>query len=131
MSGKQIVHVPGISEGLVAHKVPLSAAVRANGFVFVSGMPPMDLTTGKIVQGDIATQTRLSIEAVRHVLESAGSSLDKVVSVRLYCSNSGHFKTVNEVYASFFADGPPARTFVAVGSWPMEFDVEMECVALE
>ena len=128
---KQIIHVPGISEGLVKHKVPLSPAVRANGFIFVSGMPPMDVTNGKIIQGDIATQTRLSIEAVKHVLEAAGSSLAKVVNVRIYCSNAGHFKTVNDVYAQYFSEGPPARTFVAVGSWPMEFDIEMECIALE
>lgn len=131
MAQKEILHVPGISEGLLAHKVPLSAAVRAGGFIFVSGMPPMDPATGKIVGGDIATQTRASIETVRHILESAGSSLEKVVSVRLYCSNSGHFNAVNEIYRQYFAEGPPARTFVAVGSWPLSFDVEIECIALE
>lgn len=131
MSTKEILYVPGISDGLVAHKVPLSAAVRANGFIFVSGMPPMDPHTGRILGGDIAHQTRSSIEAVRHILESAGSSLDKVVSVRIYCSNSGHFNAVNEVYREYFSEGPPARTFVAVGSWPMSFDIEIECVALE
>ena len=131
MADKQVLAVPGITEGLIANNVPISAAVKANGFVFVSGMPPMDIATGKIVVGDIATQTRHAIEAVRHILESAGSSLAKVVSVRLYCTNSGHFKAVNDVYREYFPEGPPARTFVTVGSWPLGFDIEMECVALE
>jgi 2-iminobutanoate/2-iminopropanoate deaminase len=96
MQGKQAVHVPGISEGPIAKRVPISPAAKANGFVFVSGMPPMDLKTGEFVKGDIAKQTRYALEAVKHVLTRAGSSMDKVV-----------------------------------GSWPMEFDIEIECIALE
>ena len=130
MSKKEIVHVPGISDGLIAARVPISPAVKANGFVFVSGMPPMDVKTGRIVKGDIATQTKLALEAVKHVLASAGSSLDKVVSVRVYASNCAYFGTINEVYKRYFKRNPPARTFVTVGSWPMEFDIEVECIAL-
>ena len=127
---KEIVHVPGISEGLIAAKVPISPAVKANGFVYVSGMPPMDLKTGKIVGGDIVKQTKLSLKAVKYILQCAGSSLDRVVSVRIYCSNSAYFPQINEVYKTYFAKDPPSRTFVTVGSWPMPFDIEIECVAL-
>jgi len=127
---KEILHVPAISDGLKKANVPLSPVVRANGFLFVSGMPPMDIETGKIKGGDIVAQTRGSIEALRHVLESAGSSLDKVVKVTLYISNSAYFPTVNQIYREYFAHEPPARTFVTVGSWPLEFDVEIECIAL-
>ena len=130
MSKKEIVHVPGISDGLIAARVPISPAVKANGFVFVSGMPPMDVKTGRIVKGDIARQTKFALEAVKHVLASAGSSLDKVVSVRVYASNCAYFGTINEVYKRYFKRNPPARTFVTVGSWPMEFDIEVECIAL-
>ena len=130
MPKKVVVHVPGISDGLIAAKVPISPVVRANGFLFVSGMPPMDVKTGKIVKGDIVKQTKLSLAAVKHVLTAAGSSLDKVVSVRVYCSNSAYFGTINEVYKTYFKKDPPARTFVTVASWPMEFDIEVECVAL-
>jgi 2-iminobutanoate/2-iminopropanoate deaminase len=130
MSGKEIVFVPGVSEGLVRHKVPFSAAIRANGFVFVSGMPPMDPATGGFVQGDIATQTAASLETVRRCLEAAGSSLEKVVSTRVYCVNAAWFPAINEVYARYFPKDPPTRTFVTVGSWPMPFDVEVEVVAL-
>ena len=48
----------------------------------------------------------------------------------VYVSNAAHFAKVNRAYARYFPDKPPARTFVAVGSWPMEFDIEIECVAL-
>ncbi|MDJ0949273.1 MAG: Rid family detoxifying hydrolase [Alphaproteobacteria bacterium] len=127
---KEIVHVPGISDALAKVKVPLSPAVKANGFVFVSGMPPLDPETGEMVRGDIVEQTRMSLEAVRHVLEAAGSTLDKVVKVTLYIANAAYFPTVNDVYRDYFPKDPPARTFVAVGSWPLEFDIEVECVAL-
>ncbi|HVL55350.1 MAG TPA: RidA family protein [Burkholderiaceae bacterium] len=131
MTRKEIVFVPGISESLVRHKVPFSAAVRANGFVFVSGMPPMDPATGDLLQGDIRTQTAAALDAVRHCLEAAGSSLAKVVSTRIYCVNAAWFPAINEVYARYFPADPPTRTFVTVGSWPLPFDVEVEAVALE
>lgn len=53
------------------------------------------------------------------------------MSVRVYCTNAGHLKAVNDVYREFFGNALPARTFVTVGTWPMPFDIEIECVALE
>ena len=127
---KQIVEVPVLSEGVREIGVPLSMVTKANGFVFVSGTPPFDLETGKLVRGDIEVQTEASLKAVRHCLESAGSSLDQVVMVRIYASNAGFYSAINRVYARFFPENPPSRTFVPVASWPMEFDLEIECVAL-
>ena len=75
-------------------------------------------------------QTTATLEALKHALESAGSSLDKVVKTTVYISNAAYFPTVNRIYARYFPDQPPARTFVAVGSWPLEFDIEIECIAL-
>lgn len=127
---KEIVEVPVLSEGVRKVGVPLSLVTEANGFVFVSGTPPFDLETGKLVRGDIEVQTEASLKAVRHCLESAGSSLDRVVMVRVYASNAGFYSTINRIYARFFPENPPSRTFVPVASWPMEFDIEIECVAL-
>ena len=127
---KQIIHVSPISEALAKAKVPLSPAVKANGFVFVSGLPPFDRKTGAIVTGGIEAQTEASMENVKAALEAAGSSLDKVVKVTIYIANAAWFARVNEVYARYFPHDPPARTFVAVGSWPLEFDIEVECIAL-
>jgi len=127
---KQTIEVPVLSQGVRDVGVPLSLVTKANGFVFVSGTPPFDLETGKFVRGDIEVQTEASLKAVQHCLESAGTSLDKVVMVRVYASNAGFHQTINRIYARFFPKSPPSRTFVPVASWPMEFDIEIECVAM-
>jgi reactive intermediate/imine deaminase len=127
---RTVVEVPGISEGIRKAGVPLSAAIKADGFVFVSGMAPMDPATGGFVKGDIATQTKAALEAMKRALEAAGSSLEKVCKVTVYAVNAAHYRTINEAYARFFPKAPPARTFVTVGSWPMDFDIEIECIAL-
>jgi 2-iminobutanoate/2-iminopropanoate deaminase len=127
---KEIVHVPGISEVVAGAGVPLSAAVKGAGLVFVSGMPPIDAKNRRLVNGDVGKQTEICLDNVKAALEAAGSSLDKVLKVTVYAANSAYFGTINKVYARYFAEKPPARTFVTVGSWPLEFDVEIECVAL-
>jgi 2-iminobutanoate/2-iminopropanoate deaminase len=127
---KQCIAVPGIAEMLEKAKIPLSPAVKAGGFVFVSGMPPIDRDTGELIQGDFAAQTEQVLENVKACLEAAGSSLDKVVKCTVYAANSGYFAAINEVYARYFRHDPPARTFAAVGSWPLPFDIEIECVAI-
>jgi enamine deaminase RidA (YjgF/YER057c/UK114 family) len=127
---KESVEVPVLSEGVRRVGVPLSLVTKANGFVFVSGTPPFDLATGKLVRGDIEVQTDACLKALQHCLESAGSSLDKVVMVRVYASNSGFYGVINRVYARYFPENAPSRTFVPVASWPMEFDIEIECTAL-
>ncbi len=127
---KEIIEVPVLSEGVRNIGVPLSLVTKANGFVFVSGTPPFDLETGKLVRGDIEVQTEASLKAVRHCLESAGSSLDRAVMVRVYASNAGFYSVASHVYTRLFPENPPSRTFVPVASWLMEFDIEIECVAL-
>ena len=127
---KEVVRVPVMSEALEKAGIPLSAAIIAGGFVFVSGTPPIDPETGTLVPGDIATQTEACLQGLKATLDAAGSSLDKVVKVTVYASNSAYYGTINEVYARHFSKEPPARTFVAVASWPMEFDIEIECIAL-
>jgi 2-iminobutanoate/2-iminopropanoate deaminase len=128
---KAVVDVPVISGALEKAGIPLSAAIKAGGFVFVSGTPPIDLKTGALVAGDIVKQTEASLDALKATLEAAGSSIEKVVKITIYASNSAYYGTINKVYARYFPKQPPARTFIAVASWPMEFDIEIECTALE
>lgn len=128
---KETFRVGKISEALEKANVPLSPVVKGGGFVFVSGMPPLDVATGELIRGDIMKQTELSLECVKAALEAAGSSLEKVVKVTIYIANSAYFSTVNQIYARYFSHNPPARTFATVGSWPWEFDIEIECIALE
>ena len=127
---KEVVEIPVVSEAIRRLGVPLSPVVRANGFLFVSGLPGIDLATGKLVGGDIEAQTEASLATLKHALEAAGSSLAKVVKATVFISNAAYFHKVNRAYARYFLDAPPARTFVAVGSWPLEFDIEIECTAL-
>ncbi len=127
---KETIEVPVLSEAVRKIGVPLSLVTRANGFVFVSGTPPLDVATGQLVKGDIEAQTEASLRALRHCLESAGTSLENVVMVRIYAANAGFYGAINRVYARHFPEAPPSRTFVPVASWPMEFDIEIECVAV-
>jgi len=127
---KEIVEVPVLSAAVRALGLPLSLVTRGAGLVFVSGTPPLDLLTGKLVKGDIEVQTEASLRAMKHCLEAAGSSLDRVLMVRIYAANSGFYSAINRVYARHFPENPPSRTFVPVASWPMEFDIEIECVAV-
>ena len=128
---REIIRVPGVSDMLEAAGAPLSAATKGGGLVFVSGMPPIDAATRKLKPGTFAEQTAVCMDNLKAAFEAAGSSLDKVLKVTIYSTNVAYFGAINKVYASYFKDGKfPARTFVTVGSWPMEFDVEIEAVAL-
>ena len=127
---KEIIEVPVLSAAVRALGVPLSLVTKGAGLVFVSGTPPLDLSTGKLVKGDIEVQTDASLKALRHCLEAAGASMDDVLMVRIYAANAGFYTAINRLYARHFPDNPPSRTFVPVASWPMEFDIEIECVAV-
>ena len=127
---KEIIEVPVLSAAVRALGVPLSLVTKGAGLVFVSGMPPLDLATGRLVKGDIEVQTEASLKALKHCLEAAGTSLDNVVMVRIYAVNAGFYGAINRVYARYFPENAPSRTFVPVASWPMEFDIEIECVAV-
>jgi len=127
---KEIIDVPVLSAAVRAMGVPLSLVTRGGGLVFVSGTPPLDIATGKLVKGDIEVQTEASLIALKHCLQAAGAVPDDVLMVRIYAANAGFYGTINRVYARHFPENPPARTFVPVASWPLEFDIEIECVAL-
>lgn len=133
MTNKQVVKNTGIAEmndPAGNPLVPISHAVKGGGFVFVSGTTPQDPATGKMVRGDIDVQTRRVLENIKLILEAAESSLEKVVKTTVFCTNVAYFARINAIYREYFVKDFPARTFVTVGSWPFEFDVEIECIAL-
>lgn len=127
---KRIIQVPSLERAAAGRKPPLSWAVEAGGFVYVSGIPPIDPDRGGFLKGTIEEQTERVLENVKLVLGAAGTTLDKVVKVTIYAVNAANFGRINTVYERYFRDEPPARTFVTVASWPLEFDVEIECVAI-
>ena len=109
---------------------PYSQAIKAGGFVFVSGQIPIDPQTGQFVPGGIAEQTRQVLKNLAAVLEAAGSSLDRVVKTMVFLADMKEFSGMNEVYATFFSSPPPARATVAAAGLPRDARVEIEVVAL-
>jgi 2-iminobutanoate/2-iminopropanoate deaminase len=109
---------------------PYSQAVRANGFLFVSGQIPIQPESGFVVQGDISAQTRQVLRNLAAILEAAGSSLQKVVKTTIYLTNLDDFSRLNQVYAEYLGEVKPARATVQVARLPREVLVEIEAVAV-
>lgn len=108
-------------------KGPYSPAVRAGGFVYVSGQTPRDVATGELVGSDIATQTRQTLSNVQRILAEGGASLEDVVSVTIYLADVDDWAAMNAVYKEFFASPFPSRT--AVGCGLRDILVEISVIA--
>jgi len=109
---------------------PYSQAVKANGFIFISGQVALDPATGQLVEGDIARQTERVMENLRGIVEAAGSSLHKAVKTTVFLKDMNDFAAMNEVYARYFPSAPPARATVEVARLPKDVRVEIELIAL-
>jgi 2-iminobutanoate/2-iminopropanoate deaminase len=109
---------------------PYSQAVKANGFLFVSGQIALDPATQQIVEGDIARQTERVMENLKGIVEAAGSSLGGVVKTTVFLADMNDFAAMNDVYGRYFATAPPARATVQVSRLPKDVRVEIEVVAL-
>lgn len=109
---------------------PYEQAIRIDGFVFTAGQIPIDPTSGNLVAGGIAEQTRQVLENLKAVLEAAGSSIDRVVKATVFLKNMADFAAMNDVYAEYFAGAKPARSTVAVAELPKGALVEIDLIAL-
>jgi len=109
---------------------PYSQAIVANGLIFVSGQIPLDPASGKVVDGDIRTQTTRVMENLKGVLEAAGGTMDRIVKTTVYLKDIGEFAAMNETYGSYFPSNPPARATVEVARLPRDVRVEIELIAL-
>jgi 2-iminobutanoate/2-iminopropanoate deaminase len=109
---------------------PYSQAVRAGELVFLSGQIPIRPEDGEVERGDIGRQTELVLETIRAILEAAGSGLEQVLKVTVYLTDLTQFSRMNESYARFFPEHPPARSTVEVSRLPKGAGIEMEVVAL-
>lgn len=108
---------------------PYSQAVRAGGFVFVSGQIPLDPQTGEFVAGGIAEQTEQVLSNLVAVLEAAGTSLDRVVKTTVFLASMNDFAAMNEVYGRYFIANAPARATVEAARLPRDARVEIEAIA--
>ncbi len=109
---------------------PYSQAIKANGFVFVSGQIPLDPATNTLVSGDVAFQTERVLKNLAGILNAAGSSLEKVVRATVFLKNMSDFAAMNEVYGKYFHTAPPARSTVEVARLPKDVLVEIDVIAL-
>jgi 2-iminobutanoate/2-iminopropanoate deaminase len=107
---------------------PYSHAVRYGGTLYCSGQIPLDPQSGELVGADAPTQARRCLENLAAVCEAAGTSLERALRVTVYMTDLAEFAAVNEVYASFFAQQPPARVTVGVAQLPKGAYVEMDAI---
>jgi 2-iminobutanoate/2-iminopropanoate deaminase len=110
---------------------PYSQAIKANGFVFVSGQTALDPRTGQMVGQDIKTQTRRVLDNIKAVLHAAGTSLANVVRCSVFLKDMNDFGPMNEEYGSYFRELPPARTTVQAAKLPRDALVEIDAIAMQ
>jgi len=108
---------------------PYSQAVVANGLVFVAGQGPTNPATGQRAGDDVESQTRQVLENLRAILEAANSSLDLALRCTCYLRDMNDFQRFNAVYATFFAQNPPARTTIQAARLPGDISVEIDVIA--
>jgi 2-iminobutanoate/2-iminopropanoate deaminase len=124
---KKIIHTPRAPEAVG----PYSQAVEVNGTLYISGQVPLDPETGTLVEEEIKTQTARVMENIGAILEAAGYDFNDVVKTTCLLSDISNFKPMNEVYAKYFREEPPARAAFAVKSLPLGALIEIETIAVK
>lgn len=110
---------------------PYSQAIRANGFIFLSGQIPLNPATQQVVDGGVTEQTEQVLRNLEAVLKAAGSGLDKVVRCGVFLKDMNDFAAMNEIYGKFFKSNPPARSAVEAARLPRNVLVEIDIIAIE
>jgi len=108
---------------------PYSAGVEANDTIYISGQLPIDPVTGEIIS-DIKTATRQILTNIQTILKKTGLDMSCIVKTTIFLKNISDFSAVNEVYAGFFPEEPPARSTIQAGSLPKGALIEIEAVAI-
>ena len=123
---KDVIYTDGAPKAIG----PYSQAIKANGFLFVSGQLPLDPKSGKFPAGGIEAQTRQSLENLKAILEKANASFEDVVKTTVLMQDLENFTAMNAVYAEYFTKNHPARVCVEVAKLPQSALVEIEAMAV-
>jgi 2-iminobutanoate/2-iminopropanoate deaminase len=116
--------------GVAAPRGPYSPAVRAGGYIYVSGQIPIDPVTNQTVLGDVKAETRQVLSNIQRILEGCGATMADVVRCGVFLTDVKDFAAMNEVYAEFFGEAKPARTTIGVAALPLPgAKVEIDAVA--
>ncbi|MCX7781412.1 MAG: RidA family protein [Negativicutes bacterium] len=108
---------------------PYSQAVKANGFLFISGQIPIDPVTGEIVYGGVEVQTRQVLSNLKAILAKEGLTFANAVKTTVFLQDMNDFAAMNKVYAEYLETDPPARSTVQVAKLPRNALVEIEMIA--
>src|SRR3712207_2276668 len=127
-SDKEVIATPNAPQA----GGPYSQAIRAGNLVFLAGQIAVDPKTNKLIDAtDIETQTRRVLDNLKAVLEAVGMSMDNVVSTTVFMSDLNEFQRMNETYATYFKDKPPARATVQVARLPRDAKIEIAAIAMK
>ncbi len=122
---KQTVHTDKAPKAIG----PYSQAIIHNGIAYLSGQIPLDPASGQVIEGGIAEQTERVMRNLEAVLAASGSSFRQVLKTTVFLADMAEFPKMNEVYAMYFPENPPARATVQAAGLPRGVRVEIECVA--
>jgi len=110
---------------------PYNQGIVAQGsFLFVAGQVPIDPHSGQVIQGDVKAQTRQAIKNLQAIIEKGGAKLDDVVKTTVFLKDMNEFAGMNEVYAEFFKNDPPARSTIEVARLPRDVKVEIDAIVV-
>ena len=123
---RQAIAAPGAPKAIG----PYSPAIRAGNFLFLSGQIPIDPASGALVDGGIGAQTEQVMRNIGALLEAAGAGFEHVVRTTVFLADMNEFAAMNECYAKFVVDPPPARSTVQVARLPRDARVEIDAIAV-
>ena len=120
---------PVQADGAPAAIGAYSHGVVSNGLLFCSGQVPLDPASGELIEAGIGDQTRRCLDNLSAVCEAAGTSLGDAVRLTIYAADlGGDWAEINEAYASYFGEGPPARVAIGVAALPKGARIEIDAV---
>ena len=108
---------------------PYSVAIQAGLLVFTSGQLGLEPASGNLAPGGVEAETRQVLTNLQHVLEDAGSGLDRAIKTTVFLKDMADFQKMNAIYGEFFQENPPARSTVQVAALPKGGAVEIEVIA--
>ena len=122
-------HGPVTSADMPRTLGPYSQVVQAGDFLFVSGQAGLNPATGALAGDSFEDQARQAFENLSTVLQAAGSSLQHVVKTTIFCTDATAFANLNQLYAEYFPENPPARS-VPIVQLPRGLLISIECIAV-
>ncbi|MFN5633251.1 MAG: RidA family protein [Flavobacteriia bacterium] len=123
---KIVIQIPGAPAPIG----PYSQAILSDKTLYVSGQIPLDPFTGDLVTTDIQSATHRVLKNISALISEAGMTLDHVVKCSIFLKDMNDFAAVNEIYASYFSNVPPARETVQVAKLPLDVPIEISCIAV-